>query len=323
MVIECSKSTENRGCVIVIGATSLIGRFLLPRLETAGYAVTAVSRKPSAAAANHGPNGRVSWHRIEHKLNDCVPPLPERADQLVHLAPLWSLPKRIPEFAAMGGKQVIAFSSTSRFTKTQSPDTRERDLAQRLNAAELEVSEICERCALTWILFRPTLIYGARMDKNVSTIARFIARFGFFPVAGAGTGLRQPIHADDLARLCIEALHHPNACNKVYNVGGAETFQYSTMVELIFDALGMKPRIPHIPIFAYRLLIAVARLRPAYRHVTNAMLERMNQDLNLALPSRQSKAREKLATGRLDDLEFVPVRRFVEAIRDMMKDKAP
>ena len=48
----------------------------------------------------------------------------------------------------------------------------------------------CEERGVDWTLFRPTLIYGRGLDKNVTTIMRFIKRFHVFPIVGGGGGLR-------------------------------------------------------------------------------------------------------------------------------------
>ncbi len=66
-----------------------------------------------------------------------------------------------------------------------------------------------------WIILRPTLIYGLGRDKNIAEIARFVRRFGFSPLFGKAKGLRQPLHAQDVAGACIAALDAPDAANRV------------------------------------------------------------------------------------------------------------
>ncbi|MDI6746185.1 MAG: hypothetical protein QMD17_03475 [Rhodocyclaceae bacterium] len=87
----------------------------------------------------------------------------------------------------------------------------------------------------------PTLIYGLGRDKNIAEMARFIRRFGFFPVLGKATGLRQPIHTADVAGACLGALRAPDAANRDYNISGGETFAYRDMVARVFVAVGHAP----------------------------------------------------------------------------------
>ncbi|MFZ4539744.1 NAD-dependent epimerase/dehydratase family protein [Propionivibrio sp.] len=129
------------------------------------------------------------------------------------------------------------------------------------------------------MILRPTLIYGLGRDKNISEIARFIRRFGFFPVLGQAQGLRQPIHAEDVAAVCVSALQAPCAANRAYNISGGETLAYRDMVARVFAALGRTPRLATVPLWAFRLAVTVLRCLPRYRQWSAAMAERMNRDL--------------------------------------------
>jgi len=43
---------------------------------------------------------------------------------------------------------------------------------------------------IEWVILRPTLIYGSGVDKSIEVMAKFIKRFGVFPLYGKGSGLR-------------------------------------------------------------------------------------------------------------------------------------
>lgn len=262
--------------VIVMGASSQISRSLLPRLTAAGYTVQATARGASPAyppvSAYH------SWHRVDYAARTITPPL-DRADILIHLAPLPTLPPLFETVGRAGVSRIIAFSSTSRFTKTGSSDPGEQALALRLAAAEDWLAKTGTDQHIAWTLFRPTLVYGYGVDKNVSTIAGLIAKFGFFPLAGAGRGLRQPVHVDDLAAACMAALHNPATYGKRYNLSGGETLSYRAMVERIFQALDRRPRFILLPVTVYRGLLALISRAPRYRYISADMVRRMNEDM--------------------------------------------
>ena len=120
-------------------------------------------------------------------------------------------------------KRVVAFSSTSRFTKQGSSSPRERETARRLAEAEEAVERACRERRIRWTILRPTLVYGGGRDRNVSAIARFVRRFGFFPIAGEGRGKRQPVHAADLARAALAVLDNPATFDRAYDTPGGET----------------------------------------------------------------------------------------------------
>lgn len=261
--------------VIVTGANSQIGRFLLPALAAAGADAVAISRKPAPSWPAAGE--RVRWAQADIN-GKFAPDGVEKAASLVHLAGLWILPRLLDDMAALGVRRVIAFGSTSMFTKKDSSTSGERDVAEKLREAEAAISARCGQLGMEWTIFRPTMIYGAGMDRNVNTIARFAARFGFFPVIGGGRGLRQPVRAQDLAEACVNALQTPAAFGKSYNLGGGEVLEYRGMVEKIFEGLGKKPRIVNIPLPLFRLGIRLAASLPAYRGLTPDMADRMSRD---------------------------------------------
>lgn len=269
--------------VIVSGASSQIGRVLLPRLAQAGFRVVALSRRgaPAWAAGRPDRAGEVSWFRADINDPQSLQGLPA-ADGLIHLAPLAILPDALAAFAASGVRRLIAFSSSSKFSKAQSPVAAERAFAARLQAAEDAVAAACGRHAMHWTIFRPTLIYGCGMDRNVALIRRIIRATGFFPLLGAGSGLRQPVHADDLAAACVAVFDNPAAFDKSYELSGGECLSYRAMVERIFASLHLKPRFVRIPVALFGAALRLLAFIPRYRDFNVAMAQRMNEDLAYA-----------------------------------------
>ncbi|MDI1276642.1 NAD(P)-dependent oxidoreductase [Methylobacter sp.] len=195
------------------------------------------------------------------------------------VAPIWVLPEQFVLLEAHGARRVVVLSSTSRFTKDDSSDPEEQAIALRLADAEARVREWAESRGVEWVILRPTLIYGLGRDKNIAEIVRFIRRFGFFPLFGKANGLRQPIHASDVAGVCLAALQAPCATNRAYNISGGETLTYRDMVACVFSTLGHRPRLPTVPLWAFRLAVAVLRRLRRYRQWSTAMAERMNRDM--------------------------------------------
>lgn len=262
--------------VWVFGASSLVGRHLLPRLVAAGYCVRAFSRDPAAAGVVDST--KLHWHRFDF---DGTTPLPDagRPDAVIHLAPLRLLPAQIDALAARGVKRLIGFGSTSRFTKAGSSNAKERRLVADLEAAEQAIESSCGRLGVRWSVFRPTLIYSLGHDRNVSVLANFIRRFGFFPMPGRGSGLRQPVHADDLAAGCVSLLRSSDGWNRAYNLSGSQVLTYRSMVEAIFAKLGLRARVVSFSLRWWRALLWLARWMPAYRDINMEMIGRVNADM--------------------------------------------
>jgi nucleoside-diphosphate-sugar epimerase len=173
--------------------------------------------------------------------------------------------------------RLVAFSSTSRFTKVDSPDAGERAVAKALIDAEQAIQTWCADNGVAWTILRPTLIYDEGHDENVSRIARLVTRFHFMPLSGRGEGLRQPVHAADLAVGALAAAQAPAARDRAYDLVGGETVTYRVMVDRIFEGLGKAPRSVPMPTWLFALLMRLAK--PFYPGATAAMGTRMGQDL--------------------------------------------
>ncbi|MGC4099126.1 MAG: NAD-dependent epimerase/dehydratase family protein [Nitrospira sp.] len=178
-----------------------------------------------------------------------------------------------------GARRVVALSSTSLFVKNDSSNRKEQDTARRLADGESSVRAWAEAHSVQWVILRPTLIYGHGQDKNLTEILRFVRRYGFFPLLGKASGLRQPVHAEDVASACVSALTKPPEANRPYNLSGGETLSYRDMVGRVFIALGKLPHLVTVPRWLFRLAITILRLLPRYKHWTVEMAERMNRDL--------------------------------------------
>lgn len=261
----------NDDSVGVLGARSLVGGSLLTILADAQYQVIAFSRSPQIAVAD----APIEWRHLP-QVSDATAPLPP-VRSWVSLLPIWILVDLLPQLSAMGAQKVVVLSSTSLIAKDRSPDPLERQLAQRLADSEAALKIWAESHRVDWLILRPTLIYGHGRDGNVTEIARTIRRLGFFPVFGKALGLRQPVHADDVAMACLAALSKPLTA-KTYTLSGAEVLSYRDMLNRIFVALGKPPRIVHLPISLLRFTLLLLRRFPRYRDWTPGMAERMNYD---------------------------------------------
>jgi nucleoside-diphosphate-sugar epimerase len=252
------------------GASSQTGRFLIPRLLRDGHQLFAISRRWRA-----GDDG------VEWLIDDVSTPGISwpAADALIHIAPLRLLPGLLPDFLAKGGRRVICFGTTSRYSKAVSGNAEEQAFAAEQIAAEASVAELCEAANAAWTVFRPTLIYGMGMDRNVTVIARIIRRFGLFPLFGAASGRRQPVHADDLAEACVAVLAEPKTFNSAYDLAGGETLDYRAMVERIFAAEGRIPRFLPVPLVAFRAAMWCMSRIPRFKDFNAEMARRMNEDL--------------------------------------------
>ncbi|MDR3386709.1 MAG: hypothetical protein P4L92_06605 [Rudaea sp.] len=204
--------------VLVFGAGGAIGRFLLPRLAPVQSAI-GVSRVARA--------GEPGW--ITGDLNDHGAMWPQ-AEIVISLGPLDAFAAWLQRYPAATLQRVVAVSSMSAESKRESADPYERALARRLRDAETSVMETAAARGFACTLFRPTLIYGAGNDRSLAPIARFARRWRILPVPRGADGLRQPVHARDLADACTAVLGNPATFGKTYPLGGGECLRFDAML---------------------------------------------------------------------------------------------
>jgi nucleoside-diphosphate-sugar epimerase len=284
--------------ILVTGASSQIGCCLLQTLVAEEQRVFVAGRSP-LHDMTRSPLGFVEW---DLSRNSC-PENTFEAGEMIHIAGIWLLPRHLEALHGQGLRRVVCFSTTSVGVKLDSSNTGEREQTQRTLAAEREIAERCDALGVAWTILRPTLVYGLGMDRNITRAARFIRRFKCYPLAPGSTGLRQPVHADDLAMAALKALRTPKAVGRRYDVGGGETLAYNEMIGRIFDVLGMTRRFVPLPFLEQFVAASGVLLRRP--EVTGEMVRRMRRDLicdNRAAEEDLDYAPRAFLSGGLDDL---------------------
>jgi len=266
-----AEEVSGHGTVLLTGATGQIGLFAIPRLLAAGFAVTALSRGP---APDWYPQLRgLAWIRPDALRAGGA----AHACFLLSAGPLDVALQALEHCPAI--ERAVVFSTSSVLVKAGSGDRRERRQVAQIAAGETALRARCASRGTPLCLFRPTLVYGCGLDRNVSWLARWIARWGCVPLAGRAEGLRQPVHADDLAQAAVAALASEKAVVMEAPLCGGSTLSYRAMVEAVFRASGKPARFLNLPA---RLLAGLGHLTqflPGLRAVTPAMLRRESRDL--------------------------------------------
>jgi nucleoside-diphosphate-sugar epimerase len=253
---------------LVFGASGQIGRPLLARLRRDGWDVVAVSRTPHADAPG------VRW--VQGGFPD-IDGLPHGVDALVSCGPL-------DGFAAwhaahdVGAACVVAFGSTSVHVKADSADAGERDVAARLLAGERSVLATADARGVRAVILRPTLVYGSGRDRTLSRIAALAQRWGCFVLPRGATGLRQPVHVDDLADAALAALQAP-AARDAFDLPGGEAVPYRDMIRRVLATLQPSPRLHEVPAPLFATAVALARATGRLGGFGDAALARLRQDL--------------------------------------------
>jgi nucleoside-diphosphate-sugar epimerase len=272
-----AKTNSEQPKSLVIGATGVTGGYIVEHLVRGGQRPLAISRSRQARVG-------IDWFRgdLENPKAFRLPPFAT----LYCTANAILLPAALPHLFNPLLKRVVVFSSTSVITKIDSEIVSEREALKKLTGAEQEIAALCNQSNIDWTILRPTLIYAEGRDRNITPLSKLIRRFGFMPIVGGGPGLRQPVHAEDLAIGAISAAASPAAARKVYSLPGGETLTYCEMIGRIFDGLQLPRRAISISPFWWKATFIIAR--PLFPSANAAMGTRMMKDMAFdSTPARE------------------------------------
>lgn len=257
--------------LLILGGSSLITHYLLPRLQKDARSAVVVARQPIVLPAGCD---FVSFADLRSGR--------WRAPDGCCIASLLPLPALIPLLALfVRAREIVALGSTSVFSKAASGDPSEREMALVLRQAEAALSDWSHAHGVPSTLLRPTLVYDGLGDKNIARMARFIRKWRVLPLARPARGLRQPIHADDVAVAMLSALGGGGEPHRVFNIAGGEQLTYRTMAERVFRSLELPPRLLMMPAGLLRFAFSVGS-RVGLMHETafgGSVFQRMNDDL--------------------------------------------
>ena len=167
---------------------------------------------------------------------------------IISYAPIWDLAFFLENILKNNEKSlknfdtIIATSSTSILTKRYAFNDYDKNLVTKLKKAEEKLISLSKQNKIRLKIIRPTMIYGKiknKSDKNISKILKYM-RFLPFIILPKVTGLRQPIHIDQLAdvtlKLASDFLNLDNDRGNesfILNVGGDIEISYFEMLMLI------------------------------------------------------------------------------------------
>lgn len=244
--------------LLLTGTRSQLGVALEPKLRANGDKVVAVAQEkvPGFEAEE--------W--VLGRLPDAV--IPMRAfDAIVSFGPMDALAAWLETLEAAPAGRVVATSSMSAVSKHAARFAEDRAIAQRLLAGEARLRAVCTQLGMPCLILRPTMIYGLGLDQNLSAVARgAMARRIFF--APMSPGIRQPVHAEDVAEAALRGTQVEPALDEIIEIGGGERLTVREMFSRVHRSL---PRATlHVPtpgillsllaLFSKRFRGAVSRL---------------------------------------------------------------
>lgn len=192
---------------------------------------------------------------------------------------------------------LIACSSSSVITKRFATNRFDRELVARLTSAEDQLLATCRHMGLPCRILRPTLIYGCvgpYVDRNLIRLISLMRRLPFLPLP-ADTGLRQPIHACQLASVVLELVSQfttsgwdPLLPERIA-LGGDSELSYSSMLLALQQSLPQADPARRCRVLSLPTRLFYLAASPLLLHSPKAFeaVLRMGSDLSGFTPSHQ------------------------------------
>ena len=241
--------------VLVAGASGAIGRGVVALLRKRGDTVRALVRRARPAGAlGEG----VEIRALDAARAEALAGICEGVDAVV---------------SCLGAPVSMSFGARASYLSVDTPaNERLLDQALRANvsrfvyvslhvepayahtayvrAHEHVVDRLRRADTLTGTVIRPTGLYCAMADFLG------LARRGFAPLIGDGRARTNPVHEEEVAAACVDAL---GGGPGDVELGGPEVLTRREIVELAFAALGRRPRLLRVPPWLFRAMGALAR----------------------------------------------------------------
>lgn len=230
--------------VAVTGSFGFTGRAITERLLDAGHEVVTLTRRSGV--------GDPLASRIEVRPFDTARPA-EVAANLAGVDTLFNtywlrFPRggstfegAVARSAALlsaareaGVRRVVHLSVVNAAPDAETPYVR----------AKAALEAVVRSSGLEWVIVRPTLTYGPG-DILINNLAWALRRFPVYGIPGLGRYTVQPVHVDDVARICIEAA--AGEPGRVVDAAGPETLEYRALVELVRTAIGSRSLVLPMP----------------------------------------------------------------------------
>ncbi|HUN36311.1 MAG TPA: NAD-dependent epimerase/dehydratase family protein [Trebonia sp.] len=285
------------------GGSGFLGRHVLAAAARRGHCCVALARSPAAADAVARCGAAPLAGDLDDGLSLSAAFASADCEALVNLASLgFGHAPGIVAAAVAARLDRAVFVSTTAVTTA---------LPARSKAVRLAAEEHVRCSPLAWTILRPTMIYGAPGDRNLSRLLAALARAArlarparlpvVVPVPGGGTRLQQPVHVADLAEAVLAAAERPQSAGSCYDVAGPEPLAFGELLRLSSAAVGCRAHLLPVP------LPAVIALTRGYERLARRPRIRAEQWQRLA----EDKAFPIGAAVR--DLGYAP-RSFAEGI---------
>jgi uncharacterized protein YbjT (DUF2867 family) len=256
--------------VLLTGGSGFTGGFVLRELRSRGHEVIGLARSAESAAKIAAGGGDTVWGDLDDPASIDTAFAGAEADCLVNIASLGfgHAPTIVAAAEQAGLKRTVFVSTTAIFTKLLAPSKAVRTAAEdTITSSDLD-----------WTIIRPTMIYGALGDRNISRLVDLVRRTPALPIPGDGSHLQQPVHVEDLAAAIVTSAERDVAIGQAYDVAGPSAISFRELLSETLSAVGRTPRFVPLPMGAARRVVGLFETAMTNPRLKVEQLDRLEED---------------------------------------------
>jgi NADH dehydrogenase len=296
--------------VTVFGGTGFLGRHVVRRLRTHGFAVRVASRHPRRADATFAGEGGIEARHVDVHDRPSVAEALKGAWGAVNAVSLYvergaetfdavhvTATRAMAELARQAGVERLVLVSGIG-TSTASPSLYVRKRGE----GEQAVRTAFPGAAIV----RPAVMFGPD-GGFITTVLDLMGKLPAYPMFGRGQTRLQPVAVGDVAEAIAQILLREATQPDLYEFGGPQVFTYEEFLRTVAREAGIRPLLVPFPFGAWHLLARAAEMLPR-PPVTKNQVELMEVD---TVVSPQMPG--------LSDLGIAP-QSVADAVRDLIRD---
>ena len=260
--------------ILVLGGAGFVGRFLVPRLDAAGYSITVPTR--NRERARHLillPQTDV----VQMNINDDgdLDRLMSDKDVVINLVGI--LHGRLgeandpygPDFRAMHvqlAERVVASArrcNVRRLVQVSALGVTDNDpatLPSRYLRSKAAAEKIVRESGIDWVVFRPSVMFGPG-DSFLSLFARLQRLLPVMAVPSADARF-QPVYVGDVATAVLKGVRDPLMVGKTYELAGPDVFTLRELIRLAGRCAGHERPVFNLPLSLGHLQAMVMEKMP-------------------------------------------------------------
>ena len=239
--------------VLLAGATGYLGSYIAKELLERSYPIRVIARNPDKLKQNNIESTEILQTEITQpaSIKDCCKNIDivistvgitRQKDGLTYMDVDYQANLNLLQEAIQSGVKKFIYVSA-----LNGENLRHLKIC---DAKELFVEQLI-KSGLEYCIIRPNGFFSDMTEFYT------MAKKGRAYLFGDGELKTNPIHGEDLAAVCVDAIDKPD---QEIKVGGPETLTHNEIAATAFEVLGIKPKIIHIPNWVRVAILKMVRL---------------------------------------------------------------